>query len=136
MPKPEVLTDAEYRALAQFRFALRVFQRYSEEAARGAGITPSQHQLMLAIRGFPDGAPAISDLAEWLQLRHHSTVELIDRAAEVGLLDRHTDPDDGRRQRLVLTKRGAHILESLSAAHRAELLRFREEMVEVLRELG
>ncbi|MBV9951066.1 MAG: winged helix-turn-helix transcriptional regulator [Acidimicrobiia bacterium] len=130
------LTDAEYRVLARFRFALRVFQRFSETAARDAGITPNQHQLLLAIRGFPDGEPTISDLAEWLQLRHHSTVELIDRAAEAGLVDRHVDADDRRRQRLSLTRRGAVLLESLSTEHRAELRRFRTEMADVLRELN
>ena len=70
------MTDAEYRVLARFRFALRVFLRFSEDAARAAGLTPNQHQLMLAVRGFPSGSPTISDLAEWLQLRHNSTVEL------------------------------------------------------------
>jgi DNA-binding MarR family transcriptional regulator len=122
--------------LARFRFALRVFQRFSENAARAAGITPSQHQLLLAVRGFPDGAPAISDVAQWLQLRHHSTVELIDRAVDAGLLSRTTDADDRRRQRLALTPTGAARLATLSAAHREELRRFREEMAEVLRELG
>jgi DNA-binding MarR family transcriptional regulator len=135
-PPTEPLTDAEYRVLARFRFALRVFQRFSETAARDAGITPSQHQLLLAIRGFPDGEPTISDLAEWLQLRHHSTVELIDRAAEAGLVNRHVDSDDRRRQRLSLTRRGAHLLESLSNEHRAELRRFRTDMADVLRELN
>jgi DNA-binding MarR family transcriptional regulator len=130
------LNDAEYRVLARFRFALRVFLRFSEDAARGAGITPSQHQLLLAVRGFPEGAPAITDIAEALQLRHHSTVELVDRAVDAGLLRRTTDTEDRRRQRLTLTARGATRLASLSAVHREELRRFREEMAEILRELG
>ena len=130
------LTDPEYRVLARFRFALRVFMRFSEDAARSAGITPSQHQLLLAVRGFPDGAPAIGDVAEWLQLRHHSTVELVDRAVDAGLLERTTDAEDRRRQRLTLTRKGAASLASLSAAHREELRRFREEMAEILRELA
>lgn len=132
----EPLSDAEYRVLARFRFALRVFLRFSEDAARAAGTTPNQHQLLLAIRGFPHPAPTISDLAEWLQLRHHSVVELIGRAVDAGLVDRYTDADDRRRQRLSLTPRGADLLESLSAMHRDELRRFRMEMAEVLRELG
>jgi DNA-binding MarR family transcriptional regulator len=132
----DTLSDAEYRVLARFRFALRVFMRFSEDAARGAGITPSQHQLLLAVRGFPEGAPAITDIAESLQLRHHSTVELIDRAVDAGLLRRTTDTEDRRRQRLTLTAKGAASLASLSAAHREELRRFREEMAEILRELG
>ena len=130
------LTNAEYRVLARFRFALRVFLRFSEEAARDAGLTPNQHQLLLAIRGFPQEAPTITDLAEWLQLRHHSTVELIDRAVDADLVARHADPDDGRRQRLVLTNRGEQLLASLSATHKEELRRFQREMAAVLRELG
>jgi DNA-binding MarR family transcriptional regulator len=130
------LTDPDYRALARFRFALRVFLHFSETAARDAGVTPSQHQLLLAIRGFPGDAPTISDMADSLQLRHHSTVELIDRAVEADLVERTTDADDRRRQRLALTRRGDRVLASLSTAHREELRRFREEMAEVLRELG
>jgi DNA-binding MarR family transcriptional regulator len=128
--------DADYRVLARFRFALRVFLRFSEDAARAAGLTPNQHQLMLAVRGFPSGEPTISDLAEWLQLRHNSTVELVQRAVDAGLLERHVDDRDRRRQRLALTSRGEAVLASLSRSHREELRRFREEMAEVLVELG
>jgi len=131
----EPLTDPEYRVLARFRAALRVFLRFSEDAARAAGVTPRQHQLLLAIRGAPS-PPNISDLAEALQSRHHSTVELIDRAVEAGLVERTTDGDDRRQQRLTLTRRGAEVLASLSSLHREELRKFREEMAEVLRELG
>jgi DNA-binding MarR family transcriptional regulator len=130
------LTDGEYETLARFRFALRVFLRFSEDAARGAGLTRNQHQLLLAVRGFPGRQPTISDLAEWLQLRHNSTVELIDRAVEAGLLTRQTDGEDRRRQRLELTERGAEVLDSLSVAHREELRRFRAELAELLHELG
>jgi DNA-binding MarR family transcriptional regulator len=129
------MSDSEYRVLARFRAALRVFLRFSEDAARNAGVTPTQHQLLLAIRG-STAAPTISELAESLQLRHHSTVELIDRAVDAGLVARATDSDDRRRQRLTLTVRGDAVLESLSAIHREELRRFREEMAAVLRELG
>ena len=130
------MTDAEYRVLARFRFALRVFLRFSEDAARDAGLTPNQHQLLLAVRGFPHGSPTVSDLAEWLQLRHNSTVELIDRAVEADLLARQVDEQDRRRQRLALTERGEELLRSLSQSHRQELRKFREEMAEVLQELG
>ena len=129
------MNDSEYRVLARFRAALRVFLRFSEEAARDAGVTPTQHQLLLAIRG-STVAPTISELAASLQLRHHSTVELIDRAVDAGLVERETDSDDRRRQRLTLTARGEAVLESLSAIHREELRRFRGEMAAVLRELG
>lgn len=129
------LTDADYRVLARFRFALRTFLRFSENAARDAGVTPNQHQLLLAIRGAPDGPPTISDVAEVLQLRHHSTVELVDRAVEADLVVRVTDEDDRRRQRLHLTDHAATVLASLSLAHRDELRRFRTEMAQVLDEL-
>jgi DNA-binding MarR family transcriptional regulator len=129
------LSDSEYHVLARFRRALRVFLRFSEDAARAAELTPNQHQLILAIRGFP-GEPAVSDVAEWLKLRHHSAVELVDRAVEAGLVARHTDTADRRRQRLTLTPRGVRALSTLTAAHRDELRRFREEMADLLRELG
>lgn len=129
------LADREYQALARFRHALRVFLRFSEGAAREAGVTPAQHQLLLAVRGHRDGTPVVGDVAESLQLRHHSAVELIDRAEAAGLVHRRPDPDDGRRHQVLLTERGRDVLERLSAAHRAELRRFRSEMNEVLREL-
>ena len=134
MPAP--LSDREYQALARFRHALRVFQRFSEDAARGAGITPGHHQLMLAIRGHAGGAPIIGDLAEVLQLKHHSVVGLIDRAEAAGLVERENDPDDHRRQRVTLTAEGVDVLERLSTTHRDELRRFRAEMVDVLSELA
>jgi DNA-binding MarR family transcriptional regulator len=130
------LSDRDYRALARFRHALRVFQRFSEDAARAAGTTPAQHQLLLAIRGFRgDGSPVIGDLADALQLRHHSVVELVDRADTAGLVRRSTDPLDQRRQRVELTAAGRDVLEELSVVHRDELRRFRSEMFDVLREL-
>jgi DNA-binding MarR family transcriptional regulator len=130
------LADRDYRTLATFRHSLRVFLRFSEDAARAEGLTPNQHQLLLAIRGF-DGsdAPTIGDAAESLQLQHHSVVELVDRAVEAGLVERRADRNDRRRQRLALTSKGARTLAHLSAAHREELRRFRDEMTEVLRKL-
>ena len=130
------LADGDYRALARFRHALRVFQRFSERAARDAGITPAQHQLLLAVRGHAsEEAPVVNDLAEALQLQHHSVVELIDRAQATGLVWRTTDPDDHRRQQVHLTDAGRDVLETLSVVHRDELRRFRREMVDVLQEL-
>lgn len=130
------LADRDYRTLATFRHSLRVFLRFSEDAARAQGLTPNQHQLLLAIRGFdgPD-APTIGDAAELLQLQHHSVVELVDRAVDAGLVARRVDRIDRRRQRLALTAKGARTLAHLSAAHREELRRFRDEMTEVLRKL-
>jgi DNA-binding MarR family transcriptional regulator len=128
-----VLSDPEYRALAQFRAGLRRFLHFSEEAARDAGTTPAQHQLLLAIRGFPGpGQPVVGDLAEALQLRHHSAVELVDRAERAGLVVRTPDPDDLRRQHVALTATGRRLLEQLSMVHRDELRRFRTQMVDLL----
>src|SRR4051812_14437662 len=92
-----MLSDREYRALARFRHALRVFLRFSEEAARAHGVTPAQHQLLLAIRGH-DGmtAPTVGDMADALQQQHHSVVELVNRAAEAGLVARTADQQDRR----------------------------------------
>jgi DNA-binding MarR family transcriptional regulator len=128
------VTDAEYRSLAQFRRALRSFLYFSEEAARAAGLTPAQHQLLLAIRGAEgDEPPTIGEVADWMKLRHHSTVELVNRAEASGLLQRVPDPSDRRRQRLVLTDLGATRLAALTTLHREELRRFREEGLMPLR---
>lgn len=130
------LTNRDYEALARFRHALRVFERFSEEAARGCGITPAHHQLMLAIRGHASGsAPIIADLAEALQIRHHSVVGLIDRAEAAGLVERETDPDDQRRQRIALTAEGGEVLARMSEVHRDELRQMRSELVDLLNEL-
>lgn len=130
------LTDKEYEALAGFRYALRRFLRFSEEQAREAGLTPNQHQLLLAVRGHPGpGAPSATDLAERLQLRNHSVVELLDRAEAAGLVRRDKDPDDRRRQLVTLTDDGQALLGGLSSVHRAELRRFRRELNALLDEL-
>jgi DNA-binding MarR family transcriptional regulator len=130
------LSDRDYQALARFRHALRVFQRFSEEAARAEHITPAQHQLLLAVHGHAGATPpVVADLADALQLRHHSVVELIDRADTAGLVRRSADPGDLRRQNIRLTGAGREVLERLSRVHRDELRRFRSEMVDLLREL-
>ncbi|MBI2710654.1 MAG: MarR family transcriptional regulator [Actinobacteria bacterium] len=128
------LSDADYQALARFRYALRRFLRFSEDAARKSGMTPAQHQLLLAVRGFEgDGPPSVSDVAEALQLRPHSALELVVRAETHGLLRRGADPRDHRRTLLRLTGEGERHLAALTAQHRAELRRFRAEMAELLR---
>ena len=122
------VTDADYRSLARFRRALRAFLYFSEQAAKAAGVTPSQHQLMLAIRGTDTGQPPTNgEVAGWMKLRHHSMVELVDRAEAAGLVKRVQDTEDQRRQRLVLTRQGESKLAQLSSIHREELRRFREE---------
>jgi DNA-binding MarR family transcriptional regulator len=116
------LSDGQYHELLAFRTALRRFMRWSEQQAAAAGLTGQQHQLLLAIRGHDGaGAPTVGDVAEHLLLRHHSAVELVDRAAEAGLVRRLADEGDGRVVRLALTDHGRDVLERLSAAHVEEL---------------
>jgi DNA-binding MarR family transcriptional regulator len=119
------LNDADYARLLQFRTGLRRFLRWSEDQAAVVGLTPAQHQLLLAIRGHGDRrGPTVGDLAETLLLRHHSAVELIDRAVSAGLVERRGDPDDQRVVRVVLSALGARRLARLSALHVEELARF------------
>ena len=121
------LSEQDYRRLAAFRHALRLFLRFSEQAARTEGITPNQHQLLLAVRGWPHSqAPTISEVARLLQLKVHSTGELARRAASAGLVAVESDPDDHRRQRITLK------LRSLSMQHRDELRRFRLHLADLL----
>jgi DNA-binding MarR family transcriptional regulator len=117
-----VLSLADYRALAGFRHELRRFLHFSEEAARDVGLEPQQHQLLLAVRGMPaDSAATVGALAERLQLRHHSTVELVDRSEARGLVRRAPHPGDRRQVIVALTAAGAGLLRRLSLAHRTEL---------------
>lgn len=122
----DLVTANDYQSLARFRRALRAFLYFSEQAARAEGLTPAQHQVLLATKG-ADQPPTIGDLAEALKLRHHSVVELVDRAVTAGLVVRLPDPHDGRVQRVGLTAVGESKLSALSALHREELRRFREE---------
>ncbi len=118
------LDDTDYRTLLDFRTGLRRFLAWSADQAREAGLTPKQHQLLLAIRGHDhERGPTISDVAGYLFLRHHSAVELIDRAEHAGLVRRLRDPDDPRSVRLTLTDLGAQRLATLAQLHRDELAR-------------
>ncbi len=118
------LTDADYEDLLTLRTGLRRFLRWSEQQAEEAGLTPAQHQLLLAIRGHVDPrGPSIGEVADYLLLRHHSTVGLIDRADSAGLVERVRDRDDHRVVRLQLTTQGKKRLEALSAQHLEELQR-------------
>jgi DNA-binding MarR family transcriptional regulator len=118
------LTAADYENLLQFRTSLRKFLHWSESRAREAGLTPAQHQLMLGVKGHPGiDPPTVGDLAEYLLLRHHSAVELIDRAEASGLVQRWRDEGDGRIIRIRLTTEGERRLRQLSAAHLDELRR-------------
>src|SRR5438445_7892215 len=117
------LSDDDYQRLLAFRDGLRRFLRWSEQHALDAGVTAAQHQLLLAIRGHPGGAPTIGDVANHLLLRHHSVVGLVDRAAVAGLVERQADSEDHRVVRLRLTTSGAHLLAALATAHLDELNR-------------
>jgi DNA-binding MarR family transcriptional regulator len=115
--------DPDYERLLDFRKELRRFMRWSEESARNVGLTPAQHQLLLAIKGHVGDAPTISDLADDLMLRHHSVSELIDRAATAGLVDRQTDTGDRRLTRVQVTREGEAVLRQLTQQHVAEIRR-------------
>jgi DNA-binding MarR family transcriptional regulator len=120
----EPLTKQDFEALARFRFGIRRYLRFSEETVRRHGVTPQQYQLLLAIKGFPGREWAlVRELADRLQLRHHSVVELVNRAQAQGLVHRTTDPDDARAVRVTLTRQGDRLLGRLSALHRDELRR-------------
>lgn len=114
------LTAADYQALSEFRYQVRRFLRFSEQAARRAGLEPAQHQLLLAVKAYA-GQPTVGALAERLQLRHHSVVGLIDRLAESGLARRTRAAGDRRQVCVRLTPKSEAVLRKLSAEHRTEL---------------
>jgi DNA-binding MarR family transcriptional regulator len=127
----------DYRTLAGFRYLLRHFLGFSETAARSAGLTPQQHQALLAIKGFPGGTEVtIHDLAAQLCIRHHSAVELVDRLVGSGLVVRRVDPADRRRVLLDLTVAAERRLADLSVTHLDELRRLRPALMEILDLLG
>ena len=122
MSSDSEITHQEYQALAKFRYQLRRFLRFSEQAAREVGLEPQQHQLLLTIKGLPaDRTASVGELAERLQIQHHSTVELINRMVERGLLERNRDENDQRRVLVSLTAYGDEVLRKLSLLHRMEL---------------
>jgi DNA-binding MarR family transcriptional regulator len=116
------LTRKDFEHLLAFRTSLRRFQRWSEDQARAAGLTHVQHQLLVAVKGHPGPEPpTVGDLAGYLLQRHHSTVELVDRAEAAGLVRRVADGRDARLVRVRLTAKGECILSELTPAHLAEL---------------
>lgn len=118
------LSDDVYARLLALRTGLRRFERWSEQQARAAGLTPAQHQLLLAVRGHADPkGPTVGDVADYLLLRHHSVVGLVDRADSAGLVRRVRDDRDHRIVRLRLTAAGTQRLEALSTLHLQELER-------------
>ena len=118
------VTKAEYEALAAFRYGLRQFLSFSESAAASAGLTPRQYQALLAIKGFPGRDSAtIGELAEQLQIAHHSAVGLVDRLGAQDLISRTVSAEDRRQVYVTLTLRGLEILDKLANAHKDELRR-------------
>lgn len=125
-----------YEALAEFRYQIRRFVRFSEAAARKTGIEPQQHQLMLAVKGAPAGeTPRIGYLAERLQIQHHSAVELVDRMVKKGWISRVRGQNDRREVLVKLTARGDRVLAELTQHTRAELRLAAPALVSALRRL-
>jgi DNA-binding MarR family transcriptional regulator len=132
MTKGSKLTDDDYWRLLEFRTGIRRFLQYSKIQAAGVGLTPTQHQLLLAVRGHRDPqGPTIGEVAECLLIRHHSAVELVDRAEAAGLVVRRQDRGDHRVVRLALTRSGGGKLETISRANLAEIRRLGAEFQDV-----
>jgi DNA-binding MarR family transcriptional regulator len=124
----------DYRATAEFRYQIRRFLRASEQIARTYGLNPQQYQLMLAVKGLPDDhAATIGEVAERLQIQHHSTVELADRLSAKGLVRRKRDSEDRRQVLLELTAKGEKTLRELALHHREELRSTGPELVGALK---
>ncbi len=137
MANTKPLSKSQYETLAAFRYALRQFLHFSEEAAHGAGITPQQHQALLAIKGFPGrDSVTVGELAERLQLRHHSTVGLVDRLVAEKWVARVPSAQDRRQVFVQLTRRGENVLERLSSAHTEQLKRMAPELILRLKQLA
>ena len=125
-----------YQALAEFRYQIRRFVRFSEDVARQAGLEPQHHQLLLAVKGVPAGQePRIAFIAERMQLRHHSAVELVDRLARKGLIRRMRSAHDLREVLLAVTPRGERVLRELTMHTRAELRSAAPGLVAALRKV-
>jgi DNA-binding MarR family transcriptional regulator len=136
MAKSEKLRKTQYETLAAFRYALRRFIHFSEQAAEAVGLTPQQHQAMLAIKGFPGrDCVTVGELAERLQLRHHSVVGLIDRMAAENLVERELARDDRRKVLIRLTATGERKLQKLSTIHSRQLRQVGPELSGLLERL-
>ena len=118
------MTKAEYEELASFRYRLRLFLRFSEQAAKEVGLTAQQHQALLAVMGYPGRDEInIGELAERLQIAHHSAVGLVDRMVALKLFFRRTGTEDARQVYINVSARGRKLLERLGVEHREELRR-------------
>src|SRR5262245_42609204 len=129
MGRARRISKLDYEALAAFRYALRRFLRFTEEGARAAGLTPQQHQLLLAVKGQPGRDwMSITELAEALQIRHHTAVGLVDRCEGARLIQRTPDLRDRRQVRVFLTAKGERVLGRLSTRNRRELETLRQAL--------
>ncbi|TZG27291.1 MarR family winged helix-turn-helix transcriptional regulator [Sphingomonas montanisoli] len=126
------VSQKDYEQLAAFRYELRRFLNFSERAAKALGMTPQQHQSLLAIRAAPDRTMAIGDLAEQLFVQPHTASELAERMIALGWLERHASPHDRRRVMLGLTSQSEAMLGKMSTTHRAEVLRIRSTLTDIL----
>lgn len=127
------ISQDEYETLAAFRYHLRRFLHFSEEAAQRVGLTPQQHQALLTIKGFPGrDYVTIGELAEWLQIKHHSAVGLVNRLVGQGFVARTAGTEDRRQVYISLTERGLELLSELTAAHKAEVQRVRTTLQELM----
>jgi DNA-binding MarR family transcriptional regulator len=133
---PRSLTKGDFETLAEFRYLMRQFGAFSAGAARQAGLTAQQHQVLLAVKGFPGREQVtIGELAERLTLKHHSVVGLVDRLMRRGLIARHPDEADRRKVRIALTPEAEELLLGLTLAHRDELRRLAPLLQGLLRKL-
>jgi DNA-binding MarR family transcriptional regulator len=126
------LSQADYESLAAFRYELRHFLQFSEQAAKVLGLTPQQHQALLAIRAAPEQTMSIGDLGEQLFIQPHSASELVDRLVALDLLSKQSAEQDRRRSVLALTSSATSILAQMSTVHRAEVIRIRETLTAIL----
>ena len=126
----------DYRALADFRYNIRRYLRFSEKAARHAGVEPQQYQFLLAVKGMPDGVRCtVGELAERMQIQHHSTVELVDRMAEKGLVTRKRGSEDRREVLVQLSAKGEKLLRDLVIHHRNELRESAPQLTQALKRI-
>ncbi len=131
------ITKSEYETLAAFRYSLRQFLHFSEEAAQSVGLTPQQHQALLAIKGFPGRDKiTITELANQMQIRHQSAVGLADRLMIQGFLVREQSLTDRRQVYVMLSPKGLAILEQLSAIHKEELRRMLPQLRQMVEQLS
>jgi DNA-binding MarR family transcriptional regulator len=130
------LTLSDYQALAEFRFQIRKYLHFSERAVQAAGLERGQYQLMLAIKGIPEGVrPRIRELADRMQIQHHSAVELINRLEARGFVRRERARDDRREVLLALTPKGERVLAELALHHHEELQSAAPDLVAALRKV-